>query len=163
MASPERRQWFIPDRVTPILSRQRTPWTRWFPKRQAAPRQYLGVAIDLRAVRAVVLPGTGSDDDYITRAFGGPLRDAGATLLAPPPQPTRLIGGYLSELADAAREGPIVVGGVSIGAAVAAAPRGRPRPPGGPGRGAAAGAAGGGPPGRLPRRNRGTVLGSTAA
>ena len=77
--------------------------------------------IDLRAVRAVVLPGTGSDDDYVTRAFGGPLRDAGATLLAPPPQPTRLIGGYLSGLDDAAREGPIVVGGVSIGAAVAVA------------------------------------------
>src|ERR1700748_3295756 len=77
--------------------------------------------IDLRAVRAVVLPGTGSDDDYITRAFGGPLRDAGATLLAPPPQPTRLIAVYLSGLDDAAREGPIVVGGVSIGAAVAVA------------------------------------------
>src|SRR6201996_2303160 len=77
--------------------------------------------IDLRAVRAVVLPGTGSDDDYITRAFGRPLRDAGATLLAPPPQPTRLVGGYLSALDDAAREGPILVGGVSIGAAVAVA------------------------------------------
>ena len=77
--------------------------------------------IDLRAVRAVVLAGTGSDDDYITRAFGGPLRDAGAALLAPPPQPTRLIDGYLSGLDDAAREGPIVVGGVSIGAAVAVA------------------------------------------
>jgi pimeloyl-ACP methyl ester carboxylesterase len=79
------------------------------------------VIIDLRAVRAVVLPGTGSDDDYIARAFGGPLREAGAKLLAPPPQPTRLIGGYLSGLDDAAREGPIVVGGVSIGAAVAVA------------------------------------------
>jgi pimeloyl-ACP methyl ester carboxylesterase len=79
------------------------------------------VSIDLRGVRAVVLPGTGSDDDYVTRAFGGPLRDAGATLLAPPPQPTRLIDGYLHGLDDAARGGPIVVGGVSIGAAVAAA------------------------------------------
>jgi pimeloyl-ACP methyl ester carboxylesterase len=79
------------------------------------------VDIDLRGVRAVVLPGTGSDDDYVTRAFGGPLRDAGATLLAPPPQPMRLIDGYLRELDDAARQGPIVVGGVSIGAAVAAA------------------------------------------
>jgi pimeloyl-ACP methyl ester carboxylesterase len=79
------------------------------------------VVIDLRGVRAVVLPGTGSDDDYVTRAFGGPLRDAGATLLAPPPQPTRLIDGYLRGLDDAARDGPIVVGGVSIGAAVAAA------------------------------------------
>jgi pimeloyl-ACP methyl ester carboxylesterase len=79
------------------------------------------VVIDLRGVRAVVLPGTGSDDDYVTRAFGGPLRDAGATLLAPPPRPTRLIDGYLRALDSAARQGPIVVGGVSIGAAVAAA------------------------------------------
>jgi pimeloyl-ACP methyl ester carboxylesterase len=79
------------------------------------------VSIELRGVRAVVLPGTGSDDDYVTRAFGGPLRDAGATLLAPPPQPTHLIDGYLRGLDDAARGGPIVVGGVSIGAAVAAA------------------------------------------
>ena len=94
---------------------------RMVPQRHAAPGQYLGVIIDLRAVRAVVLPGTGSDDDYITRAFGGPLRDAGAALLAPRPQPTRLIDGYLSALDDAGREGPIVVGGVSIGAAVAVA------------------------------------------
>jgi pimeloyl-ACP methyl ester carboxylesterase len=79
------------------------------------------VPIDLRGVRTVLLPGTGSDDDYISRSFGGPLRDAGAMLLAPPPQPTRLIDGYLSELDDAAREGPIMVGGVSIGAAVAVA------------------------------------------
>ena len=68
-----------------------------------------------------MLPGTGSDDDYIARAFGGPLRDAGARLLAPPPQPRRLIDGYRNDLDDAAREGPIVVGGVSIGAAVAVA------------------------------------------
>jgi pimeloyl-ACP methyl ester carboxylesterase len=79
------------------------------------------VAIDLRGVTTVMLPGTGSDDDYITRAFAGPLCDAGARALAPPPQPNRLIDGYLSALDDAARRGPIAVGGVSIGAAVAAA------------------------------------------
>jgi pimeloyl-ACP methyl ester carboxylesterase len=79
------------------------------------------VAIDLRGVTAVVLPGTGSDDDYVTRAFGGPLRDAGARLLAPPPQPKGLIDGYLNDLNDAAVDGPIAVGGVSIGAAVAVA------------------------------------------
>jgi pimeloyl-ACP methyl ester carboxylesterase len=79
------------------------------------------VAIDLRGVTAVVLPGTGSDDDYVTRAFSGPLRDAGARLLAPPPQPKALIDGYLDDLHDAALDGPIVVGGVSIGAAVAVA------------------------------------------
>jgi pimeloyl-ACP methyl ester carboxylesterase len=79
------------------------------------------VAVDLRGVATVLLPGTGSDDDYVYRAFSGPLREAGATLIAPAPRPDRLIGGYLSALDDAARDGPIGVGGVSIGAAVAAA------------------------------------------
>ncbi|CAN5847236.1 hypothetical protein BH09ACT7_BH09ACT7_16470 [soil metagenome] len=37
------------------------------------------------------------------------------------PQPGQLIEGYLAALDDAAREGPIAVGGVSLGAAVAAA------------------------------------------
>ena len=83
--------------------------------------QYLGVSIDLRGVTTVMLPGTGSDDDYVTRAFAGPLRDAGARLVAPRPQPNRLIDGYLAGLDDAARGGPIAVGGVSIGAAVAVA------------------------------------------
>ena len=80
-----------------------------------------GVAVDLRGVTTVLLPGTGSDDDYVKRAFFGPLHEVGALLVTPPPQPDRLIDGYLSALDDAAREGPIGVGGVSIGAAVAAA------------------------------------------
>jgi pimeloyl-ACP methyl ester carboxylesterase len=83
--------------------------------------QYQGVAVDLRGVATVLLPGTGSDDDYVHRAFSGPLQTVGALLVAPPPRPDRLIDGYLSALDDAAREGPIAVGGVSIGAAVAAA------------------------------------------
>jgi pimeloyl-ACP methyl ester carboxylesterase len=83
--------------------------------------QYQGVAVDLRGVATVLLPGTGSDDDYVYRAFSGPLQSVGALLVAPPPRPDRLIDGYLSALDDAAREGPIAVGGVSIGAAVAAA------------------------------------------
>jgi pimeloyl-ACP methyl ester carboxylesterase len=76
------------------------------------------VAIDLRGVRVVVLPGTGSDDDYVRRAFGAPLHAAGASLIAPPPEPRRLVDGYLAALDDAARTGTIAVGGVSIGAAV---------------------------------------------
>lgn len=68
-----------------------------------------------------MLPGTGSDDNYAARAFGRPLRDADARLLTPAPQPARLIDGYLDDLNRAAASGPIVVGGVSIGAAVAVA------------------------------------------
>lgn len=68
----------------------------------------------------VLLPGTGSDDDYVQRAFSDPLRRAGATLVAPRPQPEQLIDGYLAALdAAAAQYGAIAAGGVSIGAAVA--------------------------------------------
>lgn len=79
------------------------------------------MAVDLGGVTTVLLPGTGSDDDYVRRAFSGPLREVGARLVAPRPEPGRLIAGYLSALDDAARDGPIAVGGVSIGAAVATA------------------------------------------
>lgn len=78
--------------------------------------------MDLHRVTAVLLPGTGSDDDYIRRAFGQPLQQVGALVIAPRPQPESLIAGYLAALDDAAaRSGPIIAGGVSIGAAVAAA------------------------------------------
>jgi pimeloyl-ACP methyl ester carboxylesterase len=77
--------------------------------------------VDLRGVTTVLLPGTGSDDVYVNRAFSGPLRNAGARVVTPSPRPSRLVDGYLSALDDAAREGPIAVGGISIGAAVAAA------------------------------------------
>ncbi|ORB87851.1 hypothetical protein B1987_25235 [Mycobacterium kansasii] len=77
--------------------------------------------IDFRGVTAVVLPGTGSDEDYVQRAFSGPVRGAGGVLMTPAPQPEQLIAGYLAALDDAARRGRVVVGGISIGAAVAAA------------------------------------------
>jgi pimeloyl-ACP methyl ester carboxylesterase len=79
------------------------------------------VTVDLRGVKTVLLPGTGSDDDYVCRAFSGPLQQAGAALIAVRPQPERLIDGYLAALDAAAQHAPIAVGGVSIGAAVAAA------------------------------------------
>jgi pimeloyl-ACP methyl ester carboxylesterase len=83
--------------------------------------QYRRVAVDLRGVTTVLLPGTGSDDEYVRRTFFGPLHEVGALLIAPAPRPDRLIDGYLSALDEAARGGPIGVGGVSIGAAVATA------------------------------------------
>lgn len=82
---------------------------------------YRRVVVDLNGVATVLLPGTGSDDDYVQRAFSGPLAHVGAVLVTPPPRPDRLIDGYLAALDAASREGPIAVGGVSIGAAVAAA------------------------------------------
>jgi pimeloyl-ACP methyl ester carboxylesterase len=77
------------------------------------------MAVDLRGVTAVLLPGTGSDDDYVYRAFAVALHDAGVVVVASAPQPDRLIDGYIAELDNAARLGAIAVGGVSIGAAVA--------------------------------------------
>jgi len=75
----------------------------------------------LRGTTAVLLPGTGSDDDYIRRAFFRPLQQVGVELVTHRPQPGRLIEGYLEALdAAATRSGPILAGGVSIGAAVAA-------------------------------------------
>lgn len=76
--------------------------------------------MDLHGVTAVLLPGTGSDDDYIRRVFSHPLQQVGVELIAHRPEPDRLVEGYLAALdSAAARFGPIVVGGVSIGAAVA--------------------------------------------
>ncbi|WP_454789754.1 alpha/beta fold hydrolase [Mycolicibacterium lutetiense] len=77
------------------------------------------MSVILRGVPTVLLPGTGSDDNYVYRAFSDALHDVGALVVTPPPTPDRLVVGYLQALDDAARSGPIAVGGVSIGAVVA--------------------------------------------
>ncbi|MBJ7341346.1 alpha/beta hydrolase [Mycolicibacterium sp.] len=77
------------------------------------------MAVNLHGVTVVLLPGTGSDDDFVYRAFSAALHDAGALVTTPAPQPSQLVSGYLHALDDAARLGPIAVGGISIGAAVA--------------------------------------------
>lgn len=79
------------------------------------------MTVSLRGVTAVLLPGAGSDDDYVRRAFTGPLQQVGAVLAAPPPASAGLIAGYVAALDAAAARGPIAVGGVSIGAAVGTA------------------------------------------
>ncbi len=80
------------------------------------------MAVNLRGVTTVLLAGTGSDDDYVYRAFSAALHDIDAIVVTPAPEPSRLIAGYLAALDEAARSGaPIAVGGVSIGAAVATA------------------------------------------
>jgi pimeloyl-ACP methyl ester carboxylesterase len=77
--------------------------------------------VDLRGVTTVLLPGTGSDDDFVYRAFSAALHAEGAIVVTPKPQPQRLVDAYRDALDNAARTAPIVVGGVSIGAAVATA------------------------------------------
>ena len=79
------------------------------------------MSVILRDVTTVLLPGTGSDDDYVYRAFSDALHGIGAVVVTPPPQPDRLVDGFRDALDAAARSGPIAVGGVSIGAVVATA------------------------------------------
>ena len=78
------------------------------------------MGINLNGVTTVLLPGTGSDDDYVYRAFSDALHQVGAVLVTPSPEPGRLLDSYRDALDNAARGGPIAVGGVSIGAVVAA-------------------------------------------
>jgi len=61
------------------------------------------MAVNLRGVTTVLLPGTGSDDDYVYRAFSDALHDVGAVVVTPPPQPDRLIEGYLDAFDNASR------------------------------------------------------------
>jgi len=82
------------------------------------------MAVNLRGVTTVLLPGTGSDHEFVHRAFSTALHGVGAVVVTPPPQPHRLVEAYCEDLDSAARAAdpmPIAVGGVSIGAAVAAA------------------------------------------
>jgi len=75
---------------------------------------------DSRPCVAVVLPGTGSDADFVARAFTKPLTCRGVRTAAVEPDPRRVVGSYVDALdAAAAQHGRILVGGVSIGAAVA--------------------------------------------
>ncbi|MGD9528309.1 alpha/beta hydrolase [Pseudonocardia sp.] len=78
------------------------------------------------AVSAVVLPGSGSDGDFVRRAFAGPLHAVGIRLVAPAPRPGHeVVVGYRAALDAAAarataRGEALLVGGVSLGALVAA-------------------------------------------
>ena len=73
---------------------------------------------------AVVLPGAGSSAEFVRRAFGRPLREAGYGLVAPAPVPGAdlVTAAFRSLDAAAAEYGSRLrlVGGVSLGAHVAA-------------------------------------------
>ena len=90
---------------------------RWFGHQGG---HYQDMTTSKRSAAAVLLPGTGSDADFIRRAFT-PLADAlGLELIAVQPDPTRLIASYTEALDEAAAQHEqLVVGGVSIGAMVA--------------------------------------------
>lgn len=67
----------------------------------------------------IALPGTGSDADYVRRAFGPAASSLNVELIAPEPT-ADLVAGHRQALdAAAAAHARILVGGVSIGAAIA--------------------------------------------
>ncbi|MFT4087807.1 MAG: alpha/beta hydrolase [Gordonia sp. (in: high G+C Gram-positive bacteria)] len=64
-----------------------------------------------------LMPGTGSDADYLRRSFGPAVAESGWRLEALEPS-ENLVEHYLTRLDALAERGPLIVGGVSIGAAV---------------------------------------------
>ncbi|NLE79542.1 MAG: alpha/beta hydrolase [Rhodococcus sp.] len=69
---------------------------------------------------AVILPGTGSDADFVDRAFSPSLNASGVRVIAVEPDPRRVVESYRDAMHAATdRSGSILVGGVSIGAAIA--------------------------------------------
>ncbi|MCB0923496.1 MAG: alpha/beta hydrolase [Mycobacterium sp.] len=78
------------------------------------------MSVSLPGVVTVLLPGTGSDEDYLQRAFTEPLGRVGAIAAPIRPRPRDLVAGYLDAMSEAAADRGIIVGGVSLGAVVAA-------------------------------------------
>jgi pimeloyl-ACP methyl ester carboxylesterase len=80
-----------------------------------------------RPAVSVLLPGTGSDEAFVTAVFERPLAAFGIRLHAPPPRPgpdlvESMFDALDTALADTAlaAEHPVLVGGISLGAHVAA-------------------------------------------
>lgn len=71
---------------------------------------------------AVLLPGTGSDDVFVRTVFEGPLAALGVEVVAPRlPRGADVVTGYLGLLDEVAdrSDGPVLVGGISLGAHLA--------------------------------------------
>ncbi|MBF6322583.1 alpha/beta fold hydrolase [Nocardia cyriacigeorgica] len=67
----------------------------------------------------VGLPGTGSDAHFARRAFEPACAARGLDLIAVDPDPRAVVDSYVAALDEAARRGPVLVAGISLGAAVA--------------------------------------------
>src|SRR5439155_14184702 len=70
---------------------------------------------------AILLPGSGSDEVFVTAAFTRPLGALGLHLVAPRPSPgASVVAGYVEAFESAVESDTgVVVGGVSLGAQVA--------------------------------------------
>lgn len=69
--------------------------------------------------RVVALPGTGSDADFARRAFGPACAARGWDFVAVEPDPRRVVASCLAALEAASGSGPMLVAGISLGAAIA--------------------------------------------
>ncbi|MEV0246269.1 alpha/beta hydrolase [Nocardia sp. NPDC050712] len=67
----------------------------------------------------MALPGTGSDADFARRGFEPACRKRDLELIAVEPDPCAVVASYRAALDDAARRGPVLAAGISLGAAVA--------------------------------------------
>ncbi len=67
----------------------------------------------------VALPGSGSDADFARRAFEPAGRARRLDVVAVQPDPAAVVASYRAALEAAAATGPVVVAGISLGAAVA--------------------------------------------
>ena len=72
-----------------------------------------------RPAVVVALPGTGSDADFARRAFEPACVAADLRLVAVEPDPRAVVAGCRRALDEASRSGPVLVAGISLGAAIA--------------------------------------------
>lgn len=92
-----------------------------FQARETELRQDRNVTSAIRGPLAVLLPGTGSDEVFVRSVFAGPAAFAGVEIRTPrPPAGEKVVVGLLTLLDELARTGPLLVGGISLGAHLAA-------------------------------------------
>ncbi|WP_280336700.1 alpha/beta fold hydrolase [Nocardia wallacei] len=72
-----------------------------------------------RPALVVALPGTGSDADFARRAFGPACAALDLPFLAVEPDPRAVVASCRAALDTAARSGPVLAAGISLGAAIA--------------------------------------------
>lgn len=72
-----------------------------------------------RPALVVGLPGTGSDADFARRAFGPACAAWDLPFLAVEPDPRDVVASCRAALDTAARSGPVLAAGISLGAAIA--------------------------------------------
>lgn len=71
-------------------------------------------------VTAVLLPGTGSDEVFVRTVFQAPLAAIGVQVVTPAPVPgPGLVEAHLAALDRCAGDGPVLAGGISLGAHLA--------------------------------------------